>query len=708
MSERAFEVPSGLPDIVALGIQLWGDPTNRKPNEVLFGKHESKIVNPAPVNTWFDHEANVGGGYCALYKLKYGTMPERPGFPIPPGMAGELGEPVTWWDYHSETGAIVARVVRFQPRGKDKTYRQCRPDGDRWRWKMEGLKIPLYHLPELLGAETGATVYITEGEKHADQLRSWGLIATTNAGGAKKFRADHAATLARFDCVILPDNDDAGREHRDVVVASLRKAGCHSIRVLNLPDLPPKGDVIDWVKAGGTADAFLQFAAEARPSEPAAQAAPAEPRSTVDGWQRLLLCNDRGDALPVLANAAASLRGAPELAGIVTYDEMLRHALVTRSLPGSWMAAVFEARPMMDADVAAIQEWMQHHGLAKIGREVTHQAVDLVAREAAFHPVRQYLTSLRWDGVKRLDTWLSTYLGSKAEHSDDFERAIENVVTHQKYTRAIGRMFLIAMVARIMRPGCKADYMIILEGEQGARKSTVCAILGGKWFSDSLPDVTGGKDVAVHLNGKWLIEVAELSAMSKAESDALKSFVTRDTERYRPPYGREEVIAPRQCVFIGTTNQAAYLKDETGGRRFWPVRVGNINTEDLERDRDQLFAEAMVAFQAREKWWPDGDFERKYIAPQQESRFVIDEWEGPLAEWLTPTQKDQYGVILDKRVRCTVPAAAYGALSLDTARLGRREQLRITSIFKRLGRGPGRDKAGRWWERLPAPAGDMT
>jgi hypothetical protein len=215
---------------------------------------------------------------------------------------------------------------------------------------------------------------------------------------------------------------------------------------------------------------------------------PKPPRPPLQGWQKYLQLED-GEPIGNLANVLTALRSAPELFGIVAYDLMMRQTLMTRRLTNSRMKGIPDSRPLQDTDVSELQEWIQRNGeMRRIGRETVQQAVDMVAREHAFHPIQDYLNGLHWDGVKRLDTWLKDYLGAQTQPPE--------------YLAAIGRWWLMSMVARIFEPGCKVDYMVVLEDEeQGTLKSSICAILGDKWFDDSLPQLHGGDEVRV-LKGK--------------------------------------------------------------------------------------------------------------------------------------------------------------------------------------------------------------
>lgn len=388
---------------------------------------------------------------------------------------------------------------------------------------------------------------------------------------------------------------------------------------------------------------------------------------------------------PNLAGVMTVFREANEFYRLFAYDEMrhevmLMHPVLdlatARTMTMAERAAfpflpVHQARPLRDTDVFAVQEFLQSAGMTLLSSNVIHDAIRARAEERKFHPVRDYFGRLKWDGEERLESWLTDYLGAEAS----------------PYVQEIGPMFLVGMVARIFKPGCSMNYMLVLEGAQGARKSTACRILGGEWFSDSLPDVMSGKDVSQHLRGKMLIEIAELSATSRAEDAHLKAFITRNDERYRPPYGRLEVVEPRQCVFIGTTNKDVYLRDETGGRRFWPVKVGTIDTDALARDRDQLFAEAVAKFNAGFRWWPDGEFEREHIQPQQEARRESDAWEDDVRIYLA-----------DRKIALVSEVARFG-LKIESGRLGTGEQRRITALMSALDwERRGKDREGnRWW-----------
>jgi predicted P-loop ATPase len=398
-------------------------------------------------------------------------------------------------------------------------------------------------------------------------------------------------------------------------------------------------------------------------------------QTTVMSSQWLGQCSrtPQGEIRSNLENALIALRSDPRIEDIARYDEMLRLVILMRPVPRAQINAdkEFLPQPIQDHHYTQIQEHLQREGLKALARDTVRQAVDARAREICFHPVKQYLDPLAWDGTPRLKTWLCTYLGAEAT----------------PYTTGIGEMFLTAMIARVRSPGCKSDYMLVLEGPQGARKSTACAILGGEWFSDCLPDIRAGKDVSQHLNGKWLIEVAELSALDKAEAAALKAFVTRNVEQYRPSYGHCEVFEPRQCVFIGTTNKTAYLRDETGGRRFWPVAVGHIDTDALARDRDQLFAEADARFKSGADWWPSATFEAEHIAAEQSARYQADAWEDAIGEWLDSIHDDPSALLgqAAREARCTVLMVARNALGMDVQKVGRTDQNRIIAAMERLG-----------------------
>lgn len=206
--------------------------------------------------------------------------------------------------------------------------------------------------------------------------------------------------------------------------------------------------------------------------------------------------------------------------------------------------------------------------------------VEDVARQNAFHPVRDYLDGLQWDGTPRLDSWLTTY--AQAQDSD--------------YVRGVAAIVLIAAVRRVRQPGVKFDTMLVLEGGQGSSKSSLLAMLATRpeWFNDNAPLGASAREAAEQLQGRLIVEIAELAGMSRREVEEVKAFLSRSTDRARAAYARSVTDVPRQCILVGTTNSERYLRDETGNRRFWPVKVGTIDLDALARDLDQIWAEAAV------------------------------------------------------------------------------------------------------------------
>lgn len=340
-----------------------------------------------------------------------------------------------------------------------------------------------------------------------------------------------------------------------------------------------------------------------------------------------------------------------------------------------------------DANLSTARKGIERAGMGTVAMELVKSAVQSVSLASSYHPVRDWVNCQKDDGRGLLDTWLVRYFGA-----DD-----------STYTRAVGRMFAIQMVARIMKPGCKADYMPVLHGPQGLEKSSTCRALAGGYFSDSLPRVggTNPKEAMDHLRGLWLVEVAEMASMREAGQEELKSFLTRQTDRFRSAYGHMDESHDRQCCFIGTTNKDSFLRDETGGRRFWPVACNRpCDPEGLARDRGQLFAEAVAAYRAGEKWWPTREFEQEHMRRMQEEAFGADPWEDEIWEYLNKIETDFDGS--GKARRETTVWEIFDHMDLPAIQRSRPMQMRVTGILKdRLGWVKVKSNGNTVWRRQP-------
>jgi predicted P-loop ATPase len=337
------------------------------------------------------------------------------------------------------------------------------------------------------------------------------------------------------------------------------------------------------------------------------------PSAPSGSWRDALLKNGKGEVKPLLANAMTSLRLSPDWHNRLRFDIFHNRAEVDGRAP--WSAGDSNStQEWSNQHDVLLAEWLQHQGIY-VGSEIAAQAVDVVAREHIVHPVREYIAKCTWDATPRLDGMLEKYFG--AEPSD--------------YAKAVGSKWAISAVARIDQPGCKADCAIVFEGTQGKRKSTAIKAMSEPWYSDQISEF-GSKDAAIEVQGVWVIELAELEAIKAVEVAKIKAFMSRSNDRFRPPYGRRVSDVPRQCVFAGTTNSNQYLRDETGGRRFWPIAcIGRIDVEGLHAVRDQLWAEARDRYLSGETWWFETAPLLATARHEQQGRYKTDPWEESIA-----------------------------------------------------------------------------
>jgi predicted P-loop ATPase len=336
-------------------------------------------------------------------------------------------------------------------------------------------------------------------------------------------------------------------------------------------------------------------------------------------WTDQLILDKQDKPIANLANVTLILTEAPKWKGVLAYDEFSARVVIKRRPPWGEEAS---NTPWTDHYESLARVWFQREVRISPSAGDVGRAVQAAARHNPFHPVRAYFEELVWDGVPRLVSWLQRYFH----------------VENSEYVRAIGPRYLISAVARIHQPGCKVDYTLVLEGDQGKQKSEALrtlAITDG-WFTDRLSHIAS-KDAALETAGVFLVEIAEMDALIRATSSTAKSFLTRRVDRFRPPYGKHTINLPRQCVFAATINPTAggYLKDPTGSRRIWPVTCrGMIDRDGLEKGRDQLWAEAVHQFKAGAPWWLETPELEALATAEQAARFVVDAWEEPIREWL--------------------------------------------------------------------------
>lgn len=415
-----------------------------------------------------------------------------------------------------------------------------------------------------------------------------------------------------------------------------------------------------------------------------------------EDWHRQLTRNKEGSVEGTLFNAVLILENDEHLKALFWLNESSNQVVLARQ--GPWPGG--NIHEFTDTDSYELARWLQDpetYGM-RIGDDLALKAVTAVARRHRRHPIREYLRALKWDGVPRVGSMFIDLFG-----------AIDKT-----YHRQAAPCFMVGAVARVLHVdakqpfvGAQVDFMLVLESKQGKYKtSSLRALFGSEWYVET-NEPPASKDFYQVIQGCWCVEIAEMDSFSKADVTAVKTSITRRTDKYRAPYDRIPRSHRRECVFAGTTNESEYLRDATGGRRFLPVRLqegGIIDVAAVQAVRDQLWAEAVHLFDQGHQWWvlPDD------VEEEQEERYFADSWEDMVRIWLSGKAPKRGSGLEPYPERlaagwpvewATTSEILIYALSVDPARHGRAEQMRVASSMKRLGWTHKRD----WFDGRDMP-----
>jgi putative DNA primase/helicase len=417
---------------------------------------------------------------------------------------------------------------------------------------------------------------------------------------------------------------------------------------------------------------------------------PNDPANDIIKWQNQLRRAEKSHALlPCLDNVFAILTNDPRWQGIFGFEQFSLRVMKLKPPPfeggevGEWT----------DRDDARCVLWLGQFWSFSPRSDVVMDAVFLIADRNRYHEVRDYLSGLQWDRAERLRAWLVTYLG----------------VEDSEYVQLAGFKWLLGAVGRVMQPGCKMDNVLILEGVQDAGKSAAFRTLfSSQWFTDA-NIVIGDKDAFAVMAGKWVIELAELDALSKSDSSNAKRFFTTAVDTYRPPYAKRAIDVPRQSVFAGTVNFDTYLKDESGNRRYWPVKASpRIRLKELAADRDQIWAEAFTVYLEWHRANSEADgllptpwqvlpSEKHMFSAEQEARYEGDVYEVMIAKHIAALSKVSMQDILGD------------CLKLEISKWTPAEQRRVGKALKSIGWIRKRESSGsrEWYYTAPDPVDEI-
>jgi len=506
----------------------------------------------------------------------------------------------------------------------------------------------------VVGGRLGDRAFITEGWADAVTIHlatSEAVIFGLNASNVPKAIDAILEKKPELQIVIAADNDKSGMK----AVEQAREKHDIDFRI-------PTGehkDFNDLYLAEGI-DAVVD-ALNRKPAEIVAE----QTKTPVETPKGDFVTDAKGRVVFNHHNVQEVLKTFDDWEGVFAFDEFAQRKMVMKQLPSTaGNPKLFKPREIRDSDYIDVLSWFNRNGFPSAAKNTIIDCVDTVCMLGVISPVKHWLESLKVEDEDDdiLEDWAFRYLDAQTESAEEKE-----------YVRQVTSKWIVSAVARALDAGCKADAVLILEGSQGAGKSTALRFLcSDDWFGDALPPMHT-KDASDYLRGKWIVELAELSNVNKAEVEIVKAFVSRSEERFRPAYGRSEITYPRHCVFAGTTNKSDYLRDETGNRRFWPIKVGRkINTKKLREDREQLWAHAVMAYKNGEQWWLTGLAE-EMARKEQDKRLAVDEWTGMVENYC----ENKYDV--------SITQIATEAIGLETKNISRLEQNRIGAILGTLG-----------------------